>query len=259
MRQSDRVLDLEKYKVIDSDAVMKTVSSKHLLANLENVTVHCLGVHSAKKSFAYWQSLRVFWQRFFEESKATLKTYSIEGGSMSKAHVTKIADFKKVRQNMRKCVKSTVTFIRDSFEESGRMISDGCCNDTLSPLMPSQDLSMMEYPGLIDCYPCPEGFDAIPTPEPLPATDIWADEKDIQRHPQAMPVQDPDNSHSNEIHDIVVSDKEARETELSDLLEILKDSGQEVSDVEEMQSGIVRISVNDLMRQAREKVLVPVR
>ncbi|VTR66887.1 conserved hypothetical protein [Desulfosarcina cetonica] len=78
MRQSDRVLDLEKYKVIDSDAVMKTVSSKHLLANLENVTVHCLGVHSAKKSFAYWQSLRVFWQRFFEESKATLKTYSIE-------------------------------------------------------------------------------------------------------------------------------------------------------------------------------------
>lgn len=78
MRQSDQIVDLEKSGIINIGKAMETVSRKNLVPDLHDVEVHCLGVHSAKKSLQYWQSLKRFWQTYFEQSKAVLKTYTIE-------------------------------------------------------------------------------------------------------------------------------------------------------------------------------------
>ena len=78
MRQSDKIVNLETYRKIDTKKVMKTVNKSHLISDLQGVEVHCLGVHSAKKSLQYWQSLKGFWRTYFEQSKALLKTYTIE-------------------------------------------------------------------------------------------------------------------------------------------------------------------------------------
>ena len=78
MRQSDQIVDFEKSRIIDTGKVMETVSRKNLVPDLHDVEVHCLGVHSARKSLQYWQSLKRFWQTYFEQSKAVLKTYTIE-------------------------------------------------------------------------------------------------------------------------------------------------------------------------------------
>jgi len=77
MRHETGALDLEGPRVLSADRLLAKVERQGLLAELRGVEIHVLGVDSAGKSVAYWNSLRDFWNAYFQRARASLKTYSI--------------------------------------------------------------------------------------------------------------------------------------------------------------------------------------
>jgi hypothetical protein len=78
MRQDSRELNLETTKQWVPQEEIKTLSQKRLVADLQGVEVHALGVDNAGKDLTYWQSLRQFWIKYFEFADAKLYRYSIQ-------------------------------------------------------------------------------------------------------------------------------------------------------------------------------------
>ena len=76
MRESTNDLDFERAKTISLAQVLPSVEKRGLLAHLQGVEVYALGVDGAGKSFAYWNSLRDFWEAYFHKAGANLKKYS---------------------------------------------------------------------------------------------------------------------------------------------------------------------------------------
>ncbi len=76
MRQSTPELDFERTKTIPHVQVLTTVTKRGMLAHLQGVEVHALGVDGAGKSFDYWNSLHDFWEAYFQKAGANLKRYS---------------------------------------------------------------------------------------------------------------------------------------------------------------------------------------
>ena len=75
MRQSTPELNLESLKIVPpfSTVAMRCGS----LPDLHSVQVDVLGADGAGKSSDYWQSLRSFWESYFQIKGALLRTYSI--------------------------------------------------------------------------------------------------------------------------------------------------------------------------------------
>jgi hypothetical protein len=78
MRQCSGDFDLEKPDRIDWQSVLSRVKISSLIPDLAGVKVWCLGVHSVGKSPVYWQNLKMFWEKYFEQAKAQSLTYSME-------------------------------------------------------------------------------------------------------------------------------------------------------------------------------------
>ncbi len=76
MRESTDDQDFERAKTISLAQVLPSVEKRGLLARLQGVEVYALGVDGAGKSFAYWNSLRGFWESYFHKAGANLKKYS---------------------------------------------------------------------------------------------------------------------------------------------------------------------------------------
>jgi hypothetical protein len=77
MRQATRDLNLEHQSMVQTNAALRQVANKKLLADLRGVDVYAEGVDGAGESVGYWQSLRDFWTAYFGRSGATLKCYSV--------------------------------------------------------------------------------------------------------------------------------------------------------------------------------------
>lgn len=76
MRQSTGEVDFERTKIILPVQMVATVTKRGMVAPLQGVEVYALGVDGAGKLFAYWNSLRGFWEAYFQSARANLKTYS---------------------------------------------------------------------------------------------------------------------------------------------------------------------------------------
>jgi nitric oxide reductase activation protein len=77
MRQSTRVLDLERPAVVRKTEALQQVAKSHLIPNLHGVKVYALGVDASGRSVNYWQTLRDFWIAYFEQAGALVEDYSI--------------------------------------------------------------------------------------------------------------------------------------------------------------------------------------
>jgi hypothetical protein len=77
MRQSSRVLNLERPGVVHKTEALKRIGKSHLIPDLHGVEVHVLGVDANGRSVNYWQSLRDFWIGYFDTAGATVKSYSV--------------------------------------------------------------------------------------------------------------------------------------------------------------------------------------
>jgi hypothetical protein len=77
MRQSTRVLDLERPAVVHKTEALQQVAKSHLIPDLHGVEVYALGVDASGRSVNYWQTLRDFWIGYFELAGATVENYSI--------------------------------------------------------------------------------------------------------------------------------------------------------------------------------------
>ncbi|MGA2116678.1 MAG: hypothetical protein ABSH56_18215 [Bryobacteraceae bacterium] len=77
MRHSAPPPNIELPAVIPVAAALRTVERRNQVADLRGVDVYVYGVHAAHKDVAYWQSLRTFWARYFAESGAALKCFSV--------------------------------------------------------------------------------------------------------------------------------------------------------------------------------------
>lgn len=80
MRQSSKVLNLERETVIDADQALARIKNAGFLPDLSNVNVAVLGVHTTGKRMSpgYYQSLEAFWQRFLTEAHAELLTFQTD-------------------------------------------------------------------------------------------------------------------------------------------------------------------------------------
>jgi hypothetical protein len=77
MRQSTRVLDLERCPLVHKTEALKQTVESHLIPDLHDVAVYALGVDASGKSVNYWQTLRDFWIGYFALAGATVERYSI--------------------------------------------------------------------------------------------------------------------------------------------------------------------------------------
>lgn len=77
MRQSTRVLDLERPAVVHKTEALQQIAKGHLIPDLHGVHVYVLGVDASGRSVNYWQTLRDFWIGYFELAGATVENYSI--------------------------------------------------------------------------------------------------------------------------------------------------------------------------------------
>ena len=78
MRQCAHKIDIEKPQTIGVEKILNKVEQLGLIPQLNGVRVHCLGVHSAGKTPAYWLGLRAFWSGYFKKAGAELITFSME-------------------------------------------------------------------------------------------------------------------------------------------------------------------------------------
>ena len=78
MRQCTAALDFESPSRLKPESIALEVAQKGLVYKVPGVRVHCLGVHSAGKTPAYWQDLKAFWTLYFERAGAKLLTFSMD-------------------------------------------------------------------------------------------------------------------------------------------------------------------------------------
>jgi hypothetical protein len=77
MRHSAPPPDIESPRLVPVAAALLAVEARHQIADLRTVDVYVYGVHAAEKDIPYWQSLRAFWERYFREAGAALKSFSM--------------------------------------------------------------------------------------------------------------------------------------------------------------------------------------
>jgi hypothetical protein len=70
-------LDLETPQLI-TDKTIPEAERKGLIADLSGVQVWVIGVSTINKSFPYWNSLKLFWTKYFEKAGAQLMAFSAE-------------------------------------------------------------------------------------------------------------------------------------------------------------------------------------
>lgn len=70
-------LDLETPQLI-TDKIFPETERKGLIAELSTVQVWVIGVSTIDKSFSFWNSLRLFWTKYFEKAGAHLMAFSAE-------------------------------------------------------------------------------------------------------------------------------------------------------------------------------------
>lgn len=77
MRECGRQFNLEKPRRIDASILTK-VKDSGLIPSLKGVKVWILGVHSSGKTEVYWNTLKEFWLRYFNQAGAQIINYSID-------------------------------------------------------------------------------------------------------------------------------------------------------------------------------------
>jgi hypothetical protein len=77
MRQSASPVNIERPVSVPTQTALRSAKAAHLLANLKDVDVYSYGVHADGKSVKYWRSLREFWEKYFLDAGANLRTFSI--------------------------------------------------------------------------------------------------------------------------------------------------------------------------------------
>jgi hypothetical protein len=75
MQQDTKELNLELSPTVPPHSPMTILKENE--DELQNVSVFILGANSARRSTLYWQSLREFWENYFQSVKADLKDYSV--------------------------------------------------------------------------------------------------------------------------------------------------------------------------------------
>ena len=75
MRESVPFLDFERAKVVPEYRFVANKCGE--LSALKNTVVYLVGVDGAGKSAAYWESLHQFWREYFQDTGATLKTFTV--------------------------------------------------------------------------------------------------------------------------------------------------------------------------------------
>jgi hypothetical protein len=77
MRHSTAELDFESGNSVPSFAELKQRPSAVPIAILKGVEAYALGVDGAGKPIGYWQSLKAFWNEYFENAGTALRAYSV--------------------------------------------------------------------------------------------------------------------------------------------------------------------------------------
>jgi hypothetical protein len=77
MLQVAREVNLETKGTVSVDSVFETVERGMLVARLNDVEVHVLGVSAAGNDITQWEHARRFWTAYFAKAGAMLTTYSI--------------------------------------------------------------------------------------------------------------------------------------------------------------------------------------
>jgi hypothetical protein len=75
MRESVPYIDFERAKVVPEYRFVANKCGE--LSALKNIVVYLVGVDGAGKSAAYWESLHRFWREYFQDTGATLQTFTI--------------------------------------------------------------------------------------------------------------------------------------------------------------------------------------
>jgi hypothetical protein len=75
MRQNTTELNLETSPGVEPPALVTAESSSSL--ELRDAKVFVLGADNAQQSIVYWQTLRTFWESYFQSVKADLRDYSV--------------------------------------------------------------------------------------------------------------------------------------------------------------------------------------
>jgi hypothetical protein len=75
MRESVPFLDFERAKVVPEYQFVANKCGE--LSALKNTVVYLVGVDGAGKSAAYWESLHQFWREYFQDTGATLQTFTV--------------------------------------------------------------------------------------------------------------------------------------------------------------------------------------
>jgi hypothetical protein len=75
MRQSTPCLDLESTKVVPTFSSVGNRCGEP--ATLDKVQTYVVGADGAGKPTGYWQSLKKFWQAYFQNARADLLTYTV--------------------------------------------------------------------------------------------------------------------------------------------------------------------------------------
>ena len=75
MRESVPFLDFEMAKVVPEYQFVANKCGE--LSALKNTVVYLVGVDGAEKSAAYWESLHQFWREYFQDTGATLQTFTV--------------------------------------------------------------------------------------------------------------------------------------------------------------------------------------
>lgn len=76
MRQCSDTIDLERVRQVAVDKSINSTRDLGLLPRLKGASVYVLGAHSAGKSPLYWDSLRKFWEEYFQTTGARVKEFS---------------------------------------------------------------------------------------------------------------------------------------------------------------------------------------
>src|SRR5439155_3161327 len=77
MRQEAGELNFGRIKELCYPDLIEKVRARRLLASLEDTQVYALGVEAAPNSKVAWDCARQFWNRYFTESGAAIRAYSV--------------------------------------------------------------------------------------------------------------------------------------------------------------------------------------
>ena len=77
MRQETPELNLAPAKTTSLQPELDAVRRQRLIPDLKRVDVYVLGADNAGRDIGYWQTLRDFWQAYFQATGANLRSYSV--------------------------------------------------------------------------------------------------------------------------------------------------------------------------------------